>query len=162
MSSILNSTTKCTHYVTAANLDCFHLHCTWQLKEWSISTRLFQCLTCHHKNILASLSRRGEASVVSCNYWLFRERLENLHGGKEEKNPLGVDGPRWRAPETISPNNTSAISGGADVGSCDGDLMMDLQVARMIYGPHSQWGLRRARSYKSSCNSIISYQIVHT
>lgn len=80
--------------------------------------------------------------------------LVNLQGGKEEKDFFGFKAPRRRAPETISPTNASAaISAGADVAGCDGDLMMDMWAARIIRGPHSHcaglfWS---ARPYSCIC-----------
>lgn len=51
----------------------------------------------------------------------------NLQGGKEEKDPPGINEPGRRSPpETVSPTDAPAFSNGADVACRDGYVMMHL------------------------------------
>lgn len=74
-------------------------------------------------------------------------------GGKEEKDPPGINEPGRRSPpETVSPTDAPAFSNGADVACRDGYVMMHLWPHRvMIYGPscccchhHCDWLFQRA------------------
>lgn len=75
-------------------------------------------------------------------------------GGKEEKDPPGINEPGRRSPpETVSPTDAPAFSNGADVACRDGYVMMHLWPHRvMICGPsccccchhHCDWLFQRA------------------
>lgn len=65
----------------------------------------------------------------------------NLQGGKEEKDPPGVNGPSRvrRASETKSLAPKFAFGGcgrGSGGRGCDSDLVMDLLVVWVVGGPH--------------------------
>jgi hypothetical protein len=75
----------------------------------------------------STLSTRGLALASQPSYRAFATPvIDNTYNA-----------PRGRAPETIPPHNAPPFGGGANVGRGDGDLMMNVWVARLIYGTNS-------------------------